>query len=86
MHDWRSVDEPNFWKMAIISSAGKRLIGETRHRSAISCASESLSSSGRDRASEDWESLSCNMRESLSSSMPLSGDVEAEEVEFAPLE
>jgi hypothetical protein len=61
-------------------------MGDTLRLSAISCASESPSSSGSDSASEDWESLSCNMNESLSSSMPLSGEVDADEVEFAPLE
>ena len=61
-------------------------MGDTRRLSAISWASESPSSSGSDSASEDWESLSCNMNESLSSSIHLSGEVDADEFEFAPLE
>jgi len=86
MHDMRSAEEPSFWNIAIMSSAGSRLMGDTRRLSAISWASESPNSSGRDSASEDWESLSFNMKESLSSSIHLSGEVDADEVEFAPLE
>jgi hypothetical protein len=74
--------------MLIISSAGSLLIGDTRKRSAISCASESLiSPSSTEGANEDIESFSWIMRESLSSSItPRSGDVEAEDAESSPSE
>jgi hypothetical protein len=86
MQFFKSAVEPSFWKIAIMSSAGSRLMGDTLHLSAISRASESLISSGMDSAKEDWESLSCNIKESLSSSMPRSGEVDAEEVEAPPSE
>ena len=68
--------------MLINSSAGRRCTGETRHRSSYSRRAESDCESSRDVSipSEDWESLACSMKESLSSSMPRSGEVDVEDV------
>jgi hypothetical protein len=80
MQCFRSPGEESLAKMAIISSAGRREMGDKRHRSSMARRSASSSVSGdMEGASEDWESLVWNMRESLSSSStPRSGEVDAE--------
>lgn len=82
MQFFRSPGEDSLEKMAIISSAGRREMGDTRHLSSIARRRASSSSSGdTEGARDDCESLVWYMRESLSSSSssgPRSGDVEAE--------
>ena len=80
MQFFRSAGEDSFAKTAIISSAGRREMGETRFCSSIARRRASSSESGEtEGAREDSESLDCSMIESLSSSKPRSGEVEAEE-------
>ena len=83
----RSEGELRREKMAMRSSAGKRWTGDTRHRSscALRAAASSDISGEMSIPREDWESLGCCMKESLSSSSPRSGEVEEEE-ELDPLE
>lgn len=82
MQCFKSPGEESLENMAIISSAGRREMGDTRHRSSMALRSASSSESGdMEGAREDCESLVWNMRESLSSSSsstPRSGEVEAE--------
>jgi hypothetical protein len=76
----RSAGEDSFAKTAIISSAGRRDMGETRFCSSMARRRASSSESGEtEGASEERESLEFSMIESLSSSKPRSGEVDAEE-------
>ena len=79
----RSVGEESFAKTAIMSSAGRREMGETRFCSSMARLRASSSESGdSEGASEERESFDCSMTESLSSSSkPRSGEVEADESE-----
>ena len=86
MQFFKSPGEDSFANIAIISSAGKRQIGDTRHLSSISrLPILSVKSEDTEGASDDCESFAWSMKESLSSSTPRSGDVEADESEFEPL-
>lgn len=66
--------------MLISSSAGSRWTGETRHRSSYSrrMASDCDCSGDMSIPRDDCESFACIIKESLSSSIPRSGEVEAE--------
>lgn len=81
MHDFKSAGDESFANIEIISSAGRRDMGERRHLSSISRAY--ASSSEVEGAIDDCESLACSMKESLSSSGQRSGEVEADESELA---
>lgn len=76
----RSAGEESLANMEISNSAGRREMGDTRHRSSMALRRASWSESGEtEGAREDCESLAWNMSESLSSSStPRSGDVDAE--------
>lgn len=82
----RSAGEESLAKTAIMSSAGRREMGETRFCSSMARRRASSSESGgMDGAREESESLDCSMSESLSSSKPRSGEVEADESERSVL-
>lgn len=83
----RSEVEDNLANMEIISSAGRREMGDMRQRSSNSRCKASWSSSGEaDGASDESESFSWSMKESLSSSTPRSGEVDADVSDRLPLE
>ena len=73
--------------MLISNSAGSLWTGETRHSSSKSCRASTSSEVSGERSipSEDAESLGCCVKESASSSVPRSGEVEEEE-ELEPLD
>lgn len=83
----RSVGDESLAKTAIMSSAGRREMGEMRFCSSMARRRASSSESGESEgASDESESLDCSMTESLSSSSkPRSGDVEADESERSAL-
>lgn len=80
----KSAVEPSFEKMVMRISGGKRLIGE-RYLS-LSLVGETAMSRKVDTPIDDWESLACNMKKSLSSKSALSGELAEEDSEAGSLE
>ena len=79
--------EASLANIAIRISAGKHDIGDSRRRSARSLTVSSFSETGPTEAvSDDCESFPTSVKESLSSSTPLSGDVDEDESDPDPLD